>query len=82
MSEETTYRLLVQQTNHPAMPLKHVGDGEHPPWKLPLTAPAPKKKKAGKNEGGNGGDNDDDGSSTRMGIWEELFDAVDGTKIW
>eukprot|EP00903_Cladosiphon_okamuranus_P015652 g14454.t1 len=98
VSEESTYRLLVQQTNHPAMPLKHVGDGRQPPWKLPLTAPAPKKasKKEGgkgfkggdngpdkqkkKDQQGGGGDNDD--GSTRMGIWEELFDAVNGTKIW
>eukprot|EP00752_Nemacystus_decipiens_P013351 g11821.t1 len=90
-SNESTYRLLVQQSNHPTMPLKHVGDGRHPPWSLPLTAPKKTKKGCGKDsskvkkqegkDGGGGGDDDED-STTRMGIWEELFDAVNGTKIW
>lgn len=97
MSDESTYRLLVQQTNNPGMPLKHVGDGRLPPWSLPLVAPSPKKTKNGggsgkgkgskskkkkDKDGGGGGGGDNDDSSPRMGIWEELFDAVNGTKIW
>lgn len=90
VSDESTYRLLVQQTCVPTMPLKHVGDGKQPPWSLPLAAPS---KKKGKNEKGSGSgsskgkrkkdkrDGGDD-SSTRMGVWEELFDDVNGRKIW
>ena len=88
------------------MPLKHVGDGKLPPWKLPLVAPRKPAKKGDGKKGNSGsstkgkgkgrekkdrkvggdrdgdGDGDEDGGSTRMGIWEELFDAVNGTKIW
>lgn len=117
VSDESTYRLLVQQTDQPGMPLKHVGDSRNPPWALPLNGPPPpsssvaeaasprsmakrggggggggkgkasgdKMKKKGKRSGGggDGGENDDgDGGSTRMGRWEELFDAVTGNKVW
>ena len=90
------------------MPLRHAGDGENPPWDLPLRAPSKKKtKQAGGGGGGGGGgskenskksskksskkggdggaggvDGDDDESIARMGMWEELFDAVNGTKVW
>ena len=38
-----------------------------------------KNKEGGRSGGGGGGDDD---GIIRMGIWEELFDAVNGTKIW
>lgn len=105
MSEESTYRLLVQQTNQPGMPLRHVGDSRSPPWALPLNGPASSSAmaaaaapvvaaKRGKANGGRGkssgakvkkcktGDGDDGKGVTRIGCWEELFDAVSGKKIW
>lgn len=80
-SKEATYRLLVQRPDHPVMPLKHVGDGGRPPWSLPLRPP-PAKKTNKKTKQGGGGDGDGDDGTSRMGYWEELFDAVTGTKIW
>ena len=72
VSKETTYRLFVQQTNQPGMPLVPAGNGEIPPWSLPLRVP-PVPTKDGSDKGTHG---------IRVGNWEETYDAVDGKKKW
>lgn len=72
VSKETTYRLFVQQTNQPGMPLVPAGNGEIPPWSLPLKVPpAPTKDSSDKGR-----------HCIRVGNWEETYDAVDGKKSW
>lgn len=54
------------------------GNGEIPPWSLPLKAP-PSSRKSSESDGGGSGKS---GYSRRMGQWEEMYDAVDGAKTW
>lgn len=79
VNKETTYRLFVQQTSQPGMPLVPAGNGEIPPWSLPLKAPPPSTAAASDADKSSIGNK---ACTIRIGHWEETYDSVDGKKTW
>ena len=80
VNKETSYRLFVQQTSQPGMPLVPAGNGEIPPWSLPLKAPPPPSATTSGAESNNS--RSKGAYSIRVGNWEETYDSVDGKKSW
>lgn len=50
VSKETTYRLFVQRTSQPGMPLIHAGNGKVPPWVFGPPDAAPSLAKSSKKD--------------------------------